>query len=91
MADIGFLIGALIPTFLISRLFNRIFKSWNAGIKKIVVVHTLSLLLMALIAGMGMADGGAFAPLQAGAKYLIPQIVWFLYDFYKFKKSIPKQ
>ena len=87
MYNVGHLIGGLMATFLVSRLIMRVFRSWNERYKKITIVHLLSFLIICLVAGMGMADGGAFAPLLAGSKYLIPQAIWFFYDIYLLKKS----
>jgi hypothetical protein len=43
-------------------------------------VHVFSWLVAAFIGGMGMADGGAFAGVEAAALYAPPQAVWFLVD-----------
>jgi formylglycine-generating enzyme required for sulfatase activity len=77
---LGQLIGALVPTFLVSRLLLWLLRGWNAGLGRLAFAHILSLLICALIAGMGRADGGAFAPLEAGLAYLLPQGVWFVVD-----------
>jgi formylglycine-generating enzyme required for sulfatase activity len=77
---LGQLIGALVPTFLVSRLLLWLLRGWNAGLGRIAFAHTLSLLICALIAGIGRADGGAFAPLEAGLAYLLPQGAWFVVD-----------
>ena len=70
--NIYMIIGGLIPTFLLSRLFLWLVKTWNGGIQKLFVVHGVSLGAATLIGGMGMADSGAFAPAQALAAYVIP-------------------
>ncbi len=86
--NIGFLIGALLPTFLLSRLFLYILKKWDGGWQKIVFANAMSLLVATLIGGMGMADGGAFATVKAFSSYILPQCVWLTYDFYKLKKKM---
>lgn len=79
MANIAFFIGALVPTILVSQIFLFVTRSWKEGGNiRIVVCHTLSLLLIAVIAGMGMADGGAFAGAKAFLAYAPAQAVWLV-------------
>jgi hypothetical protein len=40
----------------------------------------LSWLVATFIGGLGIADGGAFAGLQAADAYALPQAVWFMVD-----------
>jgi hypothetical protein len=84
----GQMIGALIPTLLISRLLLKILKKWDAGINKLIFVHCLSLLACAFLAGIGMADGGAFVPIQGALTYALPQFVWFLFDVRNSRKNL---
>jgi hypothetical protein len=72
--------GALVPTFLISRVILWLAKSWDGGIPRLLVVHVLSWLMCSYIAAMGMADGGAFAGVEAAFLYGVPQAVWLLFD-----------
>lgn len=87
MALILTMIGGLIPTFLISRLYLWLTKTWNGGVRRLYVVHGISLITTALIAGMGMADGGAFVPLKAFVLYVVPQSVWLIFDIFRSKKA----
>ena len=81
---VGVFIGALIPTFLISRLLLWATKPWQAGrVVRLIVVHVFSWLLCVLIGGLAMADGGAFAGVQAAGTYALPQAVWFLVDIFR--------
>jgi len=82
MSDIAFLIGGLGPTLLISRILFLVTRSWDGGVRRIVVVNAVSLLAVSFIAGMGMADGGAFAGLSALVLYAIPQAVWLVVDLF---------
>lgn len=83
MEGVGFIVGALVPTILLSRLGMWMLKGWDGGNRKIVVAHLISLLICSLIGGMGMADGGAFAGIQALMVYLIPQAFWAVAEMYR--------
>lgn len=86
-AALGQFIGALVPTFLISRLILWILRSWDGGSGRYITAHAISLSMSALVAGMGMADGGAFAPLNAAMIYAIPQGIWLMVDLIRTASS----
>ena len=75
-------IGALVPTFLVSRLL--LFLTRKIGVSgplRIILSHTVSLGLVFLIAGIGFADGGNFAGGEAILAYAPPQLFWLMVDF----------
>src|SRR5262249_33315261 len=86
----GEIAGALVPTFLISRLVLWLLRSWDGKAQKLMVAHGVSLLLISFIAGIGMADGGAFAGLHALGVYWIPQAAWFIVDVVRYQKRFDK-
>ena len=90
MFNIGFLLGALIPTFVLSRIILLLTKTWNGGVRRISTVHLMSLICAGILGGMGMADSGSFAAPKAIAMYSIPQTVWFVFDFLRHKYKIKK-
>ena len=77
MADVAFLIGALIPTGVLAALFI-----WMPGryVTSIVlragIANALALVGAALIGGMGMADGGPPKFDAALVAYALPQAIW---------------
>lgn len=79
-ADLLMMIGGLVPTGLASRLALLMMRSWRGGFIRLVVAHLFSIAVVALVAGMGMADGGAFAAARALGIYIVPQALWFLLD-----------
>ena len=83
----AFLIGALIPTLILSRLALWVLSKWKAGIPKILVANIASLLLSALIGAFGMADGGPPQYGTALSLYALPQLVWLALDAFRFQKS----
>ena len=93
MAEIGFFVGALVPTFLISRLGLWLTRQWPGGVTRLVTVHCVSLLLTAFVGGIGMADGGAFAGAEAAMGYALPQAIWLIVDLVRFTrlKPVPQQ
>jgi murein DD-endopeptidase MepM/ murein hydrolase activator NlpD len=81
---LGQFVGALVPTFLLSRLLLWLTKRWDGGRGRYFTIHFGSLLIAALIGGMGRADGGAFAPIEAAGVYAIPQVIWLIVDLVRF-------
>ena len=76
-------IGALLPTFAISRLFLVLTNTWEGGTRRLLVIYVITIGACALIGGMGAADGGAFAPIQAAAQYAPACLTWFLFDWWR--------
>jgi hypothetical protein len=88
MADLGFLIGALVPTFLLSRLLLWLTRGWSeGGVRRLLVCHAASLLVAAFLGGIGMADGGAFAGIEAAARYALPQAFWLAVDLWRLRRA----
>jgi len=83
MAIVGFFVGASISTFLLSRLLLWLMRSWKGGRNRLFTAHFFSLVIASLLAGMGMADGGAFAGVRALGLYLVPQSIWLLFDLFR--------
>lgn len=83
----GEFVGALIATFLFSRLALWLLKSWDGGAKKLVAAHITSLMAAALLAGITMSENGQFAGATALATYFVPQLVWFAVDLLRLKRS----
>jgi hypothetical protein len=88
-AFLGQFIGGLVPAFLVSRLLLLLLRDWKVGVGRFVFAHVMSLLVLALVAGVGRADGGAFAPVEAGLMYLLPQAAWLAFDLLRarFRRS----
>jgi hypothetical protein len=87
------LLGALVPTFLISRLFLWPHRKWREGVLRVFVANIASLAVCFVLAGFGYADGGPFAWQRALAGYLLPQIVWLIFDLAMLakKRNAPPQ
>ena len=89
MDSFWFMVGGLLPTFLVSRLWLWITRSWKDGrYTRLFVCHAGSLTVAGLIAGMGLADGGAFAGVAAIGLYFLPQLVWLLVDVWRLNRPI---
>src|SRR3972149_9421409 len=89
MADIATFIGALVPTFFLSRIMLRVMKSWDGGMRRLVVAHAVALLIVSFLGGMGFANGGAFAGWEAMAVYGFPQFLWFALDYFRYRSGKP--
>lgn len=87
MAFIATTLGGFIGVGIISRLLLLLVKSWRARYAPVIAVNVVSFLIAVLIAGMGMADGGPFAPLHAATVYAIPQLAWLGIDLYRAKSG----
>lgn len=85
------IIGALAPTFLVSRLWLWLLRSWDGGLQRYLIAHSGSLLVAILLAGMGMADGGAFAPAMAAVIYAPAQAFWLIVDGLRYKRQNKKE
>jgi hypothetical protein len=57
MAYLFFFLGALIPTFLVSRLILLILIKWNGSYLKYIVGNFIALAIVTVLAGYGMAEG----------------------------------
>lgn len=91
MASILFFIGALVPTFLISRVLLFATRGWTGGgYRRLALCHAGSLLIASFIGGMGMADGGAFAGVEALLAYALPQAVWLVFDAWRLWRRQPE-
>lgn len=90
MADIGFWLGALIATRLMSGLFLWLTKSWDGGIQRLAVVHLVSLVAASLLGGMTLSTEGNFTGVNALGLYFIPQIIWLAFDIYCFRQQKTK-
>jgi|SRR5271155_3203028 len=87
MADIGKFIGALLATYLLSRLLFWLVKSWDGGTRKVVLVHAMSLTICGLLGGMSFAADGAFAGAYALTVYAVPQFIWMAIDLLRLRKQ----
>jgi hypothetical protein len=90
MADLAEWVGALLPTFLISRLMLWLMRSWDGGVRRLIMAHMVALLIATLIGGMGMADGGAFAAAKAFMVFAPPQAVWLTADWLRRRAGKPE-
>jgi len=86
-AALGEFIGGLIATFLASRLALYLARNWKAGPDKLLLVHVATFLVIVAIAGVGLADGGAFAPLRALSIYWLPECIWLVVDQYRYYRK----
>lgn len=83
------LIGALLPTLLISRLILWLGKKMRGGAyPDLIIAHAISLAISFVLAAFGNADGG---PLNwmAGFTYLLPQLFWLIFDLVRKTKGKP--
>ena len=77
--DTGTFIIRITPNVDLGVLVDTLGAGWkDGGNLRIVVCHAVSLLLIAVIAGMGMADGGDFAGTKALLAYAPAQAVWLV-------------
>lgn len=80
---LGQLIGGAIATYLVSRFILWATRTWENAGHRVIASHAVSLLAISLLAGMGMSDGGAFAPLEAAGIYVWPQALWLAVDCFR--------
>lgn len=79
--NIGLFLGALFPPFLISRLMLWLMKNWDGAALRLIVAHFVSLVVISIVAGYGMANDGPFDGIRAALTYGPLQLVWLIFDF----------
>lgn len=83
------LIGALLPTLLISRLILWLGKRMRGGAyPDLIIAHAISLAICFVISAFGAADGGP-PKWMAGFAYLLPQLFWLIFDLVRKTKGKP--
>lgn len=76
---LGYFVGTLVPTFLISRLFLWLTRNRRDTVARLLLMHGASFAVCELLAGLGFANGGPFA-WEAGLRYFLPQAIWLAVD-----------
>jgi hypothetical protein len=79
-ATIPFFFGALVAAGVVRLFFIWLLRKWNGSYWKALATNALSLAVITLVAGWGLADGGEPVYAQAFMSYVIPQIVWLAFD-----------
>jgi hypothetical protein len=79
------IVGALIPTILLSRFFLWFLKSWSGGYRKLALAHFVSLLICTIPVGFSKEPGGNYIG-RGLSLYMIPQAIWFLADAIRYKR-----
>jgi len=90
MAYLAEITGALLSAFLISLFTLWLMRSWDDGAQRPIVAHSGALPISTSIGGMGMADGGAFAPVPAFLIYAPAQAIWFIADWLGHRAKRPE-
>ncbi|MHA1560091.1 MAG: hypothetical protein ACTSWI_05395 [Alphaproteobacteria bacterium] len=80
----GTIVGAILATFLLSRLFLWLSRKWLSGTAAIFTGRSVTLVIVFLAAGFGLADGGSFRA-DAVLIYLLPWALWLVFDFTRFQ------
>jgi hypothetical protein len=89
MAALAWLVGGLVPTFLISRIFLWVFRRWEMSLRRILVVNVASGLIIFGIAGFGTAVPIEAFSVSGGAAYFIPRAIWLVMDLIRARRKAP--
>ena len=86
------ILGGLIPTYVLSRLFLFLVrKAFSVrDVIQIAIAHSSSLVTATVIGGFGLSSGGEPLFIQALLTYIIPQMIWVIFDMYKLIKVLQK-
>ena len=80
----AYLIGSLIGALIITLLLSRVFRKWPfgraRGLMKAVGPNVLTLVLATVLGGFGNADGGSPQFLRAAGLYVLPVCLWTIVD-----------
>ncbi|RWI42825.1 MAG: hypothetical protein EOR88_26510 [Mesorhizobium sp.] len=74
------LLGALVPTFLLSRLLLWVTKSWNGGVLRLLLVHIICGALAVVASAYGYSANGA-PDWSHSSVYMVAQLIWLIVDF----------
>ena len=80
------ILGALVPTFLLSRLFLWLSKRWD-NMGRLILVHAISAGIACVLSAFGHADGGAL-DWSHSAIYFIAQLLWFGVDLFRRRRQV---
>ncbi|WP_421917385.1 hypothetical protein [Mesorhizobium sp.] len=80
------LLGALVPTFLLSRLLFWASRRWNGGVLRLVLLHLISGVLACIASAYGNADAGA-PDWSSIAPYIGAQLIWFVVDIVRGRRQ----
>ncbi len=87
----AFFIAALLPTYVLSRVFLVFFWRSESGPATIAGCHVGAFLFCALIGAIGFAagDAGSGGPnvMLAIVSFALPQFAWLVTDLYKFERK----
>jgi hypothetical protein len=83
---IGQLLGALVATFLLSRLVAWALRSALNDPARLLAANVATLAIATVVGGYGFASGGSPLFATAFRSYFLPVIVWLIYDVYQWKK-----
>jgi hypothetical protein len=86
MYFIGQLLGALVATFLLSRLVGWVLRRALNDPARLLAANVATLAIATVVGGYGFANGGSPLFATAFRSYVIPVIVWLIYDLYQWKK-----
>jgi hypothetical protein len=86
MGDLAELLGALIPAFLISRLFIWLTKRWS-GIVRLAFVHLASAALACVLSALGHAHNGQLDWTYSHV-YIGAQFVWFVAEIFRGRRKL---
>ena len=89
---ISFMIGALIPTGVLTFLFLWLSKKLIASrLVGWLVANVLSLIIAIVVGAFNLADGGAPEFAEAFFGYIVPQIVWLGVTGFIVRGQVAKQ
>jgi hypothetical protein len=87
VAFLAGLIGALIPTFLLSRLALWLLNRWQGGSPRLVVANLASWVVLAVVGGFLMGYGQRIT-FEAAQVYALPQLIWLALDLMLLRRAL---
>ncbi|WP_181182220.1 hypothetical protein [Mesorhizobium sp. B3-1-3] len=80
------LLGALVPTFLLSRLLLWITKRWNSGVPRLLLVHIICGALAVVASANGYSEAGT-PDWSRSPLYIVAQLIWLIVDFVRCRRQ----
>ena len=87
MYGFSYFLGAIVGTFLVSRLIWFVFTKWRNSLTKVTILSLVSAVVVTTLAAYGAADGGRPKFDEVAPFYLGSQVLITCFDFWRIQRS----
>lgn len=91
VSSVSFFIGALFPTYVLAAIFNWLLRHHAAPIPRMMMANGLSLFVVTVVGGFGLASGKDPNFASAFASFALPQLIWLIVGIVRHNRGIEKK